>query len=233
MSALRDRGVDVHLESAPQQLEYELIARRLVADRPAKLLDWGAGLGHMTIRLTKLGLDVTAIDYRDEYPAPTVEPIGLAPELEMHLTPEPVALPFDDDSFDAVLSCGVLEHVADPGGSLDEIKRVLRPGGTVYIYKLPNRHSYLEWIAKRIGLYYHGKLPHDAVYTEREAVDLVRRHGFAVEEARLANMLPLTLPGTAARRGAKAIFELGRLLARVPGLRRLATNIEIIATAPR
>lgn len=233
MSNLLHREVDVHLESGPQQLEYELIASRIAADRPEKLLDWGAGLGHMTVRLTALGLDVTAIDYREDYPEPTIEPIGLAPGLQMHLTPEPVALPFADDSFDAVLSCGVLEHVSDPGGSLDEIKRVLRPGGTVYIYKLPNRHSYLEWIAKRIGLYYHGKLPHDAVYSEREAVELVRRHGFTVREARLANMLPLTLPGTVAQRGAKAIHGLSQLLARVPGLRALATNIEIIASTPR
>ena len=55
------------------------------------------------------------------------------------------------EPFDAVLSCGVLEHVEDPDASLDEIRRVLQPGGTFYVYKLPNRASYLEAIARRLG----------------------------------------------------------------------------------
>jgi uncharacterized protein YbaR (Trm112 family) len=41
-------------------------------------------------------------------------------------------LPFPDDVFDAVLSQAVLEHVPDPHRAVDEIRRVLKPGGTVY-----------------------------------------------------------------------------------------------------
>jgi SAM-dependent methyltransferase len=38
-------------------------------------------------------------------------------------------LPYDDRSFDAVMISDVLEHVDDPGHLLDELSRVLRPGG--------------------------------------------------------------------------------------------------------
>lgn len=43
------------------------------------------------------------------------------------------ALPFADDSFDAVLACHMMYHVPDPGAALDEMIRVLRPGGALII----------------------------------------------------------------------------------------------------
>jgi SAM-dependent methyltransferase len=42
-------------------------------------------------------------------------------------------LPFADESFDAVLSLDVLEHVDDPFRAASEIRRVLKPGGVLYV----------------------------------------------------------------------------------------------------
>src|ERR1700709_924507 len=41
-------------------------------------------------------------------------------------------LPFADASFDGVVAKDLLEHVADPGAVVREIRRVLRPGGKVF-----------------------------------------------------------------------------------------------------
>jgi SAM-dependent methyltransferase len=41
-------------------------------------------------------------------------------------------LPFADDSFDAVVVQAVLEHVLDPHRCVEEIHRVVKPGGLVY-----------------------------------------------------------------------------------------------------
>ena len=228
---------DINLRSAPQMLEYEQIADRLAADQPGRVLDWGCGAGQVTSLLRARGLDVTAYDWRPGVPEPVVRPLEHYPEVRAHISSEPVKLPFDDRSFDAVLSCGVLEHVHDPDGSLEELKRVLAPGGTFYVYKLPNRSSYLEAIARvanRLGapLYFHGKAEFDRIYDERGARALLERHGYRVRELGLANMLPLTLPGAIARRATPAIWWLNRALTRVPGLRRLATNVELVADAP-
>ena len=48
------------------------------------------------------------------------------------------------------------------------------------VVKLPNRASYLEWIAKKLGLYHHGALPHDTICTRRSAEEIVAANGFTV-----------------------------------------------------
>jgi 2-polyprenyl-3-methyl-5-hydroxy-6-metoxy-1,4-benzoquinol methylase len=232
MSRLRERrGTDVNLRSAPQLREYEAIAARIASDRPKRVLDWGCGWGQLTKLLQDHGLEVTAFDYRPGR-GRGIEPLERFPELEAHFSDDPVELPFEIGSFDAVLSLGVLEHVADPDGSLEEIRRVLEPGGTFYVYKLPNRYSYLERLARLMGLYYHGANPEDAVYTKRSAVELLRTHGFQIRAFRRANMLPLTLEGAVATRAAPAIWMANRALARVPALNLLATNLELVTSSP-
>ena len=47
-------------------------------------------------------------------------------------------LPFDDNSFDLVCCCDVLEHVEDVAKVISEINRVLKPGG-LFIYDTVNR----------------------------------------------------------------------------------------------
>jgi SAM-dependent methyltransferase len=212
--------------------EYRAIVRRIRADPPTRILDWGCGYGQVTDLLWQAGMDVTAFDYRPDAQE-GVRPLPRYSHLKALISHDPRRLPFADHSFDAVLSCGVLEHVEDPDASLDEIRRVLVPGGTFYVYKLPNRASYLEAIARHAGLYYHGALEHDRVYDVRSAEALLSRHDFVVQEIRLMNMLPLSVTSRLAARAAGTIWAANRALSMVPGLNRLATNIELVArTSP-
>ena len=228
------RGYDVNLRSAPQLREYDAIVARIRADAPGSILDWGCGHGQVSALMQDAGLNVSSFDYRGDDSPDDVVALPLYPQVRAYISTEPRRLPYADASFAAVLSCGVLEHVLDPDASLDEIARVLKPGGTLYVYKLPNRFSYLEKLAKRMGLYYHGAEPHELLYTPASARELLERHGYAIGELRLANMLPLTLdhPLAQRRRVCRAIWDANRALARVPGLNRVATNVELVATAP-
>ena len=228
------RGDDVGLRSAPQMREYHAIVARIAADAPASILDWGCGLGQVSALLLAADLNVSSFDYRGEGSPDAVVQMPLFPQVRAHISSEPRRLPYPDDAFDAVLSCGVLEHVLDPEASLDELARILKPAGTLYVYKLPNRFSYLEKVARRMGLYYHGAEPHELLYTPASARAMLERHGYAIRELRLANMLPLTLDFALAQRHrvAAAVWSANRALARVPGLNRVATNVELVATAP-
>lgn len=58
-----------------------------------------------------------------------------------------IKLPFPDSTFDLVYSDWTLEHVASPGRLLDEIHRVLRPGGT-FVFRTPNLFHYVSLIAR-------------------------------------------------------------------------------------
>jgi ubiquinone/menaquinone biosynthesis C-methylase UbiE len=224
-----ERSLDVNLHAGPQMYEYVAIADRIANEVSGPVLDWGCGFGQITHLLKERGMNAQAFDYREG-----VSPQKLAltryPDVIAHVSGDPVALPFESDSFDAVLSCGVLEHVHRPEESLVELYRVLRPGGRLYIYKLPNRFSYLEAVARMIGLYYHGKLPNDRVYTRRSVRILLERHGFQVEAVRRTNLLPLTIP-LPLKRGDRAVWNLNVALGRLPVLPVLATNLELDAIA--
>jgi 2-polyprenyl-3-methyl-5-hydroxy-6-metoxy-1,4-benzoquinol methylase len=222
------RAVDVNLRSGPQMEEYKAIARRIAADAPGRLLDWGCGFGQVTNFLHEAGVDVRGFEYRSDA-EPGDGPMALFPHLSVHSSRDPRQLPYPDTSFDAVLSLGVLEHVVDPDASLDEINRVLVPGGTLYVYKLPNRSSYLEAIARRVGLYHHGALEDDRIYDGDSATALLRRHGFDVLECRRMNMLPLTITSSLATRAASSIWAINRALSSIPGLNLIATNVELVA----
>lgn len=56
-----------------------------------------------------------------------------------------IRLPFDDNTFDGVWSIWVLEHIERPEQMLDEMRRVVRPGGTIF---LSAAYAVAPWISQ-------------------------------------------------------------------------------------
>ena len=57
------------------------------------------------------------------------------------------SIPYDDETFDVVISDNVLEHLEEPQKVFAEIARVLKEGG-VFLFKTPNRFHYMPLIAR-------------------------------------------------------------------------------------
>jgi SAM-dependent methyltransferase len=57
------------------------------------------------------------------------------------------ALPFPDSSFDGAFSFWVLEHIAQPDAMLDELRRVVRPGGTIFLVAA---YAVAPWVSQGI-----------------------------------------------------------------------------------
>jgi len=76
-----------------------------------------------------------------------IDPIVLKnPQLhEAKLLNDDGTIPYPDARFDAVLSDFVFEHLQDPGATLREVHRVLKPGGR-YFFRTINRWHYLSII---------------------------------------------------------------------------------------
>lgn len=107
----------------------------------APVLDLGCGGGDAVSSLIAEGFDAFGCDlrFREGRNTARLEEAGRIRTIEL----EPYRLPFDDDSFDLVLSDQVFEHVADYASTIAEIARVTRPGG-VGLHIFPPRWSVRE-----------------------------------------------------------------------------------------
>lgn len=93
----------------------------------SRVLDLGTGTGVAAASVVERGATVVGVDFSEMMIS---EARRLMPETEFRVA-SAESLPFEDRSFDAVVSNAVLHHLAEPGRSLDETHRVLEPQGRI------------------------------------------------------------------------------------------------------
>ncbi|SRR6266436_891086 len=187
-----------HLDGAAAAFNYIRIADLVdyyskagLVDAP--ILDWGCGYGQVSWLLLQRGLSVVSCDIEKRLAREFIEPLS---QLDISYLQNPIRLPYDCGTFGAVLSVGVLEHVgvANVEASMQEVGRVLRPGGLFFIFMLPNRFSWVEFIAdvRHVSV-------HPDKYTFRRIEQLLHAHSFTLERKWRRNVLPRNLTGLSQR----------------------------------
>ena len=159
---------------------------RLPIQPGTRLLDLGCGAGRHAFEAARRGAEVVALD-TDHGELQGVRataaamadagqiqaPAGLAATAG-----DATRMPFPDGSFDLVIAAEVLEHIPADQGAVNEISRVLRPGGIAAV-------TVPAWLPERVcwGLsddYHNVPGGHVRIFTRRELEIKLGRAGLTV-----------------------------------------------------
>ena len=160
-----------------------------------RLLDLGCGGGRHAFEALRRGARVVALDrdHDEVFDALTIiaamEEAGEteAPGAGAATRGDALSLPFPDGVFDRVIAAEVLEHIPADGAALEELARVLRPGGTIAV-------TVPRWLPERIcwalSDEYHGKPGgHIRIYTASRLASRLRAAGLELTGSHHAHAL--------------------------------------------
>jgi ubiquinone/menaquinone biosynthesis C-methylase UbiE len=115
--------------------------RALLPPSGDRLIEVGSGFGRLAGEYAGYG-SVVLLDPSEPLLQAARERLGADPRFEF-VPGAATRLPFPDATFDAVVSFETVEHIAAQETFLDEIRRVLRPGGLV-VLSCPNKVEYTD-----------------------------------------------------------------------------------------
>ncbi len=157
-SALPDNGGEL-----PKHLDFVVEGGRLEGKRVLEVGCGPMGVIYFSPGATRVGIDPLARDYMRSFNFST-HGVHLMTSMGEHL-------PLASNSFDVVIIGNVLDHVNEPGLTLDEIHRVLKPEGEIILWM----HVIPRWLVpgRKILDMIDGGHPYHM--TEAEAYALIRR----------------------------------------------------------
>lgn len=113
------------------------------------LLEVGCGMGFDTLEFLKCGVRVTATDLTEAAVRFTKRHFEIARYQPEAVCIENVLdLSYPDNTFDGVWACGVVHHTGNTARAIQEIRRVLKPGGRAMVMHMYRRPSWMYYLSK-------------------------------------------------------------------------------------
>lgn len=193
MTAPLARGKPAGFGQEILRRRFRLVSKRLSLEGK-RVLDFGCGNGAQTLAFHAGPSVIVAVDIHGDdlvtlHGAASRRAISsIAPVLS-----DGARLPLRSESIDCVLSFEVLEHVPDESGALEELHRVLAPGGEG-VMTVPNkwwlfethgtilpwlpwhRVPFVSWLPSPL----HRRIARARIYTQRSLRRVLVNHGFSV-----------------------------------------------------
>jgi 2-polyprenyl-3-methyl-5-hydroxy-6-metoxy-1,4-benzoquinol methylase len=144
-SAYYERPKYQHLFRWIDHRKVHIIQRELADFEPgATIIDLGCGAGSIVARTTR-ELDFAIATDHDPHLLSAARRCG-SNAVQLDLDAD---LPFSSDSIHVVLCTDVIEHIIEPGRILEEMHRILRPGGLLIVFTPP--YDSIRWnLAERL-----------------------------------------------------------------------------------
>ena len=164
-----------------RSLEHYLRETPLPLPAGARILDAGCGTGLLTLALLRVlrrPAEITAVDLSGrslQTARRAVRKLGTDPRQRVaFVRANALSLPFPDDSFNLVVTSGVLEYLPLREG-LGELARVLAPGG--HLLFLPIRPSPATWLLE-IMFRFKAHPPRDVADATERLFSVVEHYSF-------------------------------------------------------
>jgi 2-polyprenyl-3-methyl-5-hydroxy-6-metoxy-1,4-benzoquinol methylase len=151
--------------------------KKYINPQGKKILDVGTGFGYLLEVATEMGFDCWGVDISH-----------VATEAALEKFPGKIACGdlvsanYPSGFFDAVSMVDVLEHLADPQGTISEVARILKPGGLLFATS-PNSDSLTRTLAGKKWFQY--KQEHIFYFNRKSFEYLLKKHSFELLEFKL------------------------------------------------
>lgn len=182
------------MSNDPQSIREARVKRALkfisgLESQKAKVLDIGCQSGGFCAELLQLGHDPSGIEI---VPALVENAKRRHPTIPFVVGNCEEEIPFSDGFFDVVWAGEVIEHIRHTDMFINEINRVLRPGGFVVLTTpMHNRIKNLYVVLFRFEKHFDPEFPHYRFYSRRSLTEVLNKRGFEVTEVDYIGRIPI------------------------------------------